>query len=140
MTFLDDNEPILFRTFDVPVVDGFATLPDGRVIASNAKVVRVPYLTAEDHDRLMAAMFPEPEPDFPEPEPDVDSLDAAWAEAEAALLKGQTLDLTLESHVDGGRYLAWTMRHTDTAIIRGEGLTPAAALRALAAALRETRR
>jgi hypothetical protein len=63
-------------------------------------------------------------------------LDAAWAEAEAALPPGQTMDLTLESHVDGGRYLAWTMRHTDTAIVRGEGSTPAAALRALAAKLR----
>ncbi len=67
-------------------------------------------------------------------------LDAAWAEAEAALLPGQTVDLTLESHVDGGRYLAWTMRHADTAIIRGEADTPAAALRALAAKLREVAR
>ena len=63
------------------------------------------------------------------------NLDAAWRAAEAALPPGQTLDLTLEAHVDGGRYLAWTMRHTDTAIIRGEGPTPTAALRALTIAL-----
>lgn len=66
-----------------------------------------------------------------------DSLDAAWAEAKAALPPGHTMDLTLEDHVDGGRFLAWTMRHTDSAILRGEGPTPAAALRALAAKLRE---
>lgn len=70
-------------------------------------------------------------------DPPADSLDAAWAEAEAALPEGHTMDLVLENHVDGGRYLAWTMRHTDTAIIRGEGPTPAAALRALTARLRE---
>lgn len=47
-----DDDPIVYHTVDVPVVDGFATLPDGRVVASTASVVRVPFLTPEDRQRL----------------------------------------------------------------------------------------
>ena len=33
-----------WTTVDVPVIDGIATLPDGRTVASQAQVVRVPVL------------------------------------------------------------------------------------------------
>lgn len=53
-----DEKAVMYRTIDVPVVDGIATLPDGRTVRSRSQVVRVPYLTAEDHARL-TAMLPE---------------------------------------------------------------------------------
>jgi hypothetical protein len=34
-----------YSTQDVPVVDGIATLPDGRTVASTAQVVRYPYIS-----------------------------------------------------------------------------------------------
>jgi hypothetical protein len=34
-----------FRYIDVPVIDGIATLPDGRTVASMANIVRVPVLS-----------------------------------------------------------------------------------------------
>lgn len=55
------DTPILFRTIDVPVIDGVATLPDGRTVLSVAKFVRVPYLTPEDHQRL-ADLLPDADP------------------------------------------------------------------------------
>jgi excisionase family DNA binding protein len=61
-----------------------------------------------------------------------DSLDAAWAEAEAALPEGWQ-DLYVERHFNG--YFA-NIDYDGPGPI-GEGLTPAAALRALAAKLRD---
>ena len=51
-----DERPILYRTQDIPVVDGIATLPDGRTVHSTANAIRVPYLTPEDQERLAALM------------------------------------------------------------------------------------
>lgn len=48
---------IEYRTMDIPVIDGIATLPNGSTVRSTSKVVRVPYLTPEDKERL-AAMLP----------------------------------------------------------------------------------
>lgn len=53
------DKPITYNELDVPVIDGFATLPDGRRIASSAQVVRVPCLDAENTERLRAAIPPE---------------------------------------------------------------------------------
>lgn len=36
--------PTTFHFIDVPVIDGTATLPDGRTVRSNSQVVRVPIL------------------------------------------------------------------------------------------------
>lgn len=57
-------------------------------------------------------------------------LGAAWAEAEAALPEGES-DLYLERHFNG--YFA----SLGVSTLIGEGPTPASALRALAARLRE---
>jgi excisionase family DNA binding protein len=55
---MSDDEPILYRTVDVPVIDGIATLPDGRTVASLAKVLRVPFLTPEDRQRMVDLLPP----------------------------------------------------------------------------------
>ena len=58
-----DIEPITYRTVDVPIIDGTATLPNGAVISGLSPLVvtvRVPYLTDEDKARLIAQL---PEPD-----------------------------------------------------------------------------
>lgn len=47
-----NEEPITHRTMDILVVDGRATLPDGSIVETSAKVVRVPYLLPEDAERL----------------------------------------------------------------------------------------
>jgi hypothetical protein len=79
----------------------------------------------------------------PDPCPDSDSLDAAWAEAEAALPKGwdgPTVGPFVDNlrHVD--RWVATAGKYIDNLDLpkeeRGFGPTPAAALRALAAKLR----
>lgn len=100
---------------------------------------------------------------LPAPEPAVDSLDAAWAEAEAALPEGwRFVELSNcltdpgEPEQDGWRvcWLAFAAPAPLTILsamegiyddglndyrehVEGSGPTPAAALRALAAALRE---
>jgi hypothetical protein len=66
-----------------------------------------------------------------------DSLDAAWAEAEAALPEGWTFEI--HRGVDGHLAHAWPRTETyeprNDLSVSGEG--PAAALRSLAAELRE---
>jgi hypothetical protein len=67
------------------------------------------------------------------------TLDAAWAEAEAALPEGDRIN-TLCRHGDG--WLVWTEGRppghlSDRPIAHGQGPTPAAALRALAVSLRK---
>jgi hypothetical protein len=71
-----------------------------------------------------------------------DSLDAAWVAAEAALPEGWVLDRLWDRLWDREVRAQWTARAVDgglyTAFIESEPcLTPAAALRALAAKLRE---
>lgn len=61
-----------------------------------------------------------------------DSLDAAWAEAEAALPEGEP-DLFLERHSNG----CFASTTPDGPGPIGEGPTPTAALRSLAERLRE---
>ena len=65
-----------------------------------------------------------------------DSLDAAWAEAEAALPEGSNLALALEQIVGGVNARAFGVNGD----YETDGPTPAAALRALAAKLREVGR
>lgn len=73
-------------------------------------------------------------------EPVLDSLDAAWAEAEAALPEGWYMGVQ-HSNDDRGEYMAiaadmvW-LTETLTDDYHCYGPTPAAALRALAARLR----
>lgn len=72
----------------------------------------------------------------------VDSLDAAWAAAEAALPEGWCLKLHSDVDVDATDYLAIAQPNTEMPRGVGEwcpGPTPAAALRALAERL-ESRR
>ena len=48
------EDPVSFETratyamIDVPVIDGVATLPDGRTVTSTAQIVRVPVLVESD--------------------------------------------------------------------------------------------
>jgi hypothetical protein len=72
----------------------------------------------------------------------VDSLDAAWAEAEAALPEGWAFELTYSegNPVQSWAWLPGVEIVTGDDGIRAEGSTPAAALRALAAKLREVGR
>ena len=139
------DEPVRYHTLDIPVVNGFATLPDGRVVAAEEDFVRVHFLTPEAQKQLRAALV----------EPD--SLDAAWAEAEAALPEDGYLSLSGPNnehhynvtaysghteHVEPGDDHLWFTVNSgaiDVAlpIGRGYGDTPSAALRALAAKLRE---
>jgi hypothetical protein len=110
---------------DVPVVDGVATLPDGTTVRSTAQVLRV----------AVALVLP-PIPEEP------DSLDAAWADAEAALPGGWVLDRLWDRLWDRESKAQWTARAVGggsyTAFIESEPCTtPAAALRALAERLRE---
>jgi hypothetical protein len=131
-----DEKPITYQTIDVPVIDGVATLPDGRLVKSSAKVVRVPYLTPEDEQRLAEAING--------PFSD-DSLDAAWAEAEAALPEYALLRV---QRIPGWKFyeqeqcearIEW-WKGLDRPVESAFGDTPAAALRALAAKLREVGR
>jgi hypothetical protein len=70
-----------------------------------------------------------------------DSLDAAWAEAEAALALWPGIALDLVRASDRKQYLAWCSDPVDGTrpVWRFEADTPAAALRALAAKLRDGR-
>jgi len=122
------DEPVRYHTLDVPVVNGFATLPDGRVVAAEEDFVRVHFLTPEAQKQLRAALV----------EPD--SLDAAWAEAEAALSGHPRWQCALRQWVND-EYAASAdeseYHSPDEAEMVAFGSTPAAALRALAAKLRE---
>lgn len=69
----------------------------------------------------------------PAQEPPAPSLDAAWAEAEAALPEGWAIDRVYWR--DDITWSAWAANTTGGGL-RGDGDTPAAALRALAAVLR----
>lgn len=67
------------------------------------------------------------------------SLDAAWAEAEAALPEGWRMDALRTIRSPAYRDPVWQALVTDGpyVAISGEGATPAAALRSLAEKLRE---
>lgn len=69
--------------------------------------------------------------------PAPDSLDAAWAEAEAALSEGWTLGGVIHRAV--ARHPTWSAEASSLGegALHAEGDTPAAALRALTAKLRE---
>lgn len=69
----------------------------------------------------------------------IDSLDAAWAEAEAALPEGWSFRLEHEApeHFWAQASTNWRFDDPDETLPACEGPTPAAALRALAAKLRE---
>jgi hypothetical protein len=66
-----------------------------------------------------------------------DSLDAAWAEAEAALPDADWRGPTLNISIDGWDAMAWNSQASDEVVL-ASGDTPAAALRALAARLRRS--
>jgi len=125
-----DNEP-RYKIIDIPVVHGIATLPDGRTVRSESKVVRFPLLVGE----LTTATFGEEEA-----EPGADSLDAAWAEAEAALPEGWYWGVVSTGMPGDDAYRAsaspngWVM---DDHHVESWAATPAAALRALAVKLKE---
>jgi hypothetical protein len=69
---------------------------------------------------------------------DVDDLDVAWAEAEAALPEGWAIEGIYGDNRDDWTATAWNEPHAE--YDRGHGPTPVAALRALAAKLREVGR
>ena len=70
--------------------------------------------------------------------PDGDSLDAAWSEAEAALPEGWRLRVETGDSLDPKPYWALASLQFDKeGVVETGGSTPAAALRALAAKLRE---
>lgn len=142
MSAMDDKRPG-YHIIDVPVIDGVATLPDGRTVRSSGHVIRVPIA-----DNLpTAAPLDGPDCGVDGCEREIghtgdhaphDSLDYAWAEAEAALPEGCTLRLEhdpsvgdLPSSAAAVADVAWRRStHVDAE-------SPAAALRALALKLRE---
>lgn len=95
-----------------------------------------PYIECEDHGRDCV-----PNTERILAEIRADSLDAAWAEAEAALPDGWCLKLHSDVDVDATDYLAIAQPNTEMPRDLHEwapGPTPAAALRALAVKLRAT--
>lgn len=70
---------------------------------------------------------------------DEDSLDAAWAEAEAALPEGWGIGIQVPPGGYPGGYEVGASGDTEWTV-QANGPTPAAALRALAAKLREQSR
>jgi hypothetical protein len=112
---------------DVPVVNGIAVLPDHTEVRSTANVVRVPVLVGRLG--LPDLLFGKDAPD---------SLDAAWAEAEAALPEGWEINLYLDPRAEDitHRYGVNAGHPQRFAEIMVNGPTPAAALRALEAKLR----
>lgn len=123
---------------DVPVYHGQASIPpDWRIVRSSASVVRVPIPpTVESRSHTVGQIAAAGRAlgfDFP------DSLDEAWADAEAALPEGWWFTALSRGH-DG--YVAkahdgTVINHRVWTIEKGFGPTPAAALRALAVKLRE---
>jgi integrase len=110
--------------------DGMTTLGEAvEAVISAAEAADMPWWLGDQIEAIRAAFS--------------DSLDAAWAEAEAALPEGWGLRLTkAERHATlpgEGRVFAHAKPPYGSRRprIRGEGPTPAAALRALAAKLRE---